>query len=141
MSFHHDLHKGAGLWERQDLPTESVYRLLVHLAGPGEPRLYIQYDRGHPVQASVSNTTHEHGRSVNTVNYQAALRYREPWVSVDLETTRKCGKSIMAYKINKRGLEVVAQYATRKRFDKEAPELARRILEEERRLANARNDN
>ena len=129
------------LWPlKYGIPSAIEYKILCHLASPGEPRLYVQRIPGHGNRASVSNTAHEPGWStrgsvdglLNGCHYDA-----RPWVKIDKETTRRVGRSITVYQISEAGYEAIVQYNARHRYNKEHLDLARRILKEERKAARA----
>lgn len=136
-----------GMWERYDAPTPAGYEVLLHLATCPGSRLIIYND----YYAGLTNceVTGAPGKSVRgklgSLEY-GALAQRTTgtpgkgdvlasWVVPDNKSKLKLSNNTQVYKITKHGLEAIAQYEARARFEAASLRLAARLLAAARRRA------
>jgi len=136
------LHEEGGLWPAWELPTEATYKLLAHLAAAGEPRLYVWRNSHQRIyKTEASNSLSVPGWKVrgdaSELLRGAQSGGNKPWVEPDPEVRPNPNGELTVYRISDAGLEVIAQYYARIRFNKESVALAKEIIRECRKAVGA----
>jgi hypothetical protein len=106
-----DVSKSKGLhpelWAKWQLVTQAQYRVLRHLAEPGEPLLFIQELRGGGYRTSVSNNEHTPGFGTKIPSKDLHMK---GYLVRDDERTWEAASDISVYRISMLGIEAVIQY-------------------------------
>lgn len=133
----------VGLWNKSCMPSKYEYRVLCHLAA--HPGSRVLLEEGKYYYAGVTNCEQTGTSGFVVKGAMHALRsgaifdYKGhgAWVEPDKKSTLKCPPGMRVYQITEHGLEAIAQYDARTRFEVESLELAKRLLKEARRQARA----
>lgn len=129
------LHKDVGLWYPHDLPSPSAVRVLRHLLQKGSPRLFVLEKDGR-MSASVTNSDTRPGFATRIDIWRLI---RDHWIEVDKEWDGRRASNVRVYRIAENGIEAIAQFNTRKRYQREHIQLAKHILAQSRKaVARAR---